>query len=203
MKKTSLIVGILSIIETICYFTPFCLTKEYWKYENAFVYHGRSTLTASDSINIFGVSTSLGNALAILLLCITLAVAVVYLIKAAGAEFVVCDKSWLFATAYTAVLVVFLIYVCNIAEVDEVTYRWEYSLGWMSFILIAVNNISTALALLEKFRKIKTLSITPKDHLASKNVHSLDELSIYKELLDAGALTQEEFDEKKKQILGL
>ncbi|MCI8679727.1 MAG: SHOCT domain-containing protein [Oscillospiraceae bacterium] len=63
--------------------------------------------------------------------------------------------------------------------------------------------MSTALALLEKFRKIKTLSITPKDHLASKNVHSLDELSIYKELLDAGALTQEEFDEKKKQILGL
>jgi len=56
---------------------------------------------------------------------------------------------------------------------------------------------------LEKFRKIKTLSITPKDHLAGKNVHSLDELSIYKELLDAGTLTQEEFDEKKKQILGL
>lgn len=30
-----------------------------------------------------------------------------------------------------------------------------------------------------------------------------DELGKYKELLDAGALTQEEFEEKKKQILGL
>ena len=203
MKKTSLTIGILSIIETICYFMPLCLTEEYWKYEKSLVYHGISTLTARNSINIFGIETSLGNAPAILLLCITLAVAVVYLMKAAGAEFIVCDKSWLFAIAYTAVLVVFLIYVCNIAEVDEVSCRYEYSLGWMSFIIITVNIISTVLALLEKFRKIQTLSIPPKDNLVSKNVHSLDELPAYKELLDSGALTQEEFDEKKKQILDL
>ena len=30
-----------------------------------------------------------------------------------------------------------------------------------------------------------------------------DELKKYKDLLDSGVITQEEFDEKKKQLLGL
>ena len=34
-------------------------------------------------------------------------------------------------------------------------------------------------------------------------VSSADELKKYKDLLDSGAITQEEFDAKKKQLLGL
>ena len=34
-------------------------------------------------------------------------------------------------------------------------------------------------------------------------VSAADELKKYKELLDMGAITQEEFDAKKKQLLGL
>jgi predicted Zn-dependent peptidase len=34
-------------------------------------------------------------------------------------------------------------------------------------------------------------------------VSNADELKKYKELLDAGIITQEEFDAKKKQLLGL
>ena len=37
----------------------------------------------------------------------------------------------------------------------------------------------------------------------STNVSSADEIKKYKELLDMGAITQEEFDLKKKQLLGL
>ncbi|KRK74146.1 hypothetical protein FD02_GL000741 [Lacticaseibacillus nasuensis JCM 17158] len=36
-----------------------------------------------------------------------------------------------------------------------------------------------------------------------KQTSDLDELKKLKDLLDAGAVTQEEFDAKKKQILGL
>ena len=38
---------------------------------------------------------------------------------------------------------------------------------------------------------------------AGVGMHSTDELKKYKELLDSGVITQEEFDAKKKQLLGL
>jgi len=37
----------------------------------------------------------------------------------------------------------------------------------------------------------------------SNNINSTDEILKYKELLDAGAITEEEYDLKKKQLLGL
>ena len=39
--------------------------------------------------------------------------------------------------------------------------------------------------------------------VVEKQVSEADELSKYKALLDKGAITQEEFDAKKKQLLGL
>ena len=36
-----------------------------------------------------------------------------------------------------------------------------------------------------------------------KEASTADELKKYKELLDSGVITQEEFEEKKKQLLGL
>lgn len=42
-----------------------------------------------------------------------------------------------------------------------------------------------------------------RDLVASGSNQSLDILREYKELLDMGAITQEEFDEKKAEILGL
>lgn len=40
-------------------------------------------------------------------------------------------------------------------------------------------------------------------HAAALSQDDADKLKIYKDLLDSGAITQEEFDAKKKQILGL
>lgn len=41
------------------------------------------------------------------------------------------------------------------------------------------------------------------ENVPSRGVSAADELMKFKELLDAGVLTQEEFDAKKKQLLGL
>lgn len=38
---------------------------------------------------------------------------------------------------------------------------------------------------------------------SAKSVSAADEIAKYKDLLDSGAITQEEFDAKKKQLLGL
>ena len=52
---------------------------------------------------------------------------------------------------------------------------------------------------LEEFEKIKQEQNAPVTNSASV----ADELKKFKELLDMGAITQEEFDAKKKQLLGL
>lgn len=43
----------------------------------------------------------------------------------------------------------------------------------------------------------------PHQNTAPKTVFSASEIMEYKNLLDAGIITQEEFDAKKKQLLGL
>ena len=74
---------------------------------------------------------------------------------------------------------------------------WEFKFGWLLYIIIglqiAVSVISILLAL-DVF----------KDSLPDKRQKNItQELNEYKSLLDAGTITQEEFDAKKKQLLGM
>ena len=57
---------------------------------------------------------------------------------------------------------------------------------------------------LKQAKELKALieSLQHKEHPASPSSDA-DEILKYKQLMDDGILTQEEFDEKKKQILGL
>ena len=43
----------------------------------------------------------------------------------------------------------------------------------------------------------------PKVKVVGNTTSNADELKKYKDLLDSGVITQEEFDEKKKQLLGI
>ena len=73
--------------------------------------------------------------------------------------------------------------------------------GNISFLAIENRNkIHSALSNLLVDRQNKTLLSNHKNISTSSNV---DELKKYKELLDMGVITQEEFDAKKKQLLGL
>ena len=71
------------------------------------------------------------------------------------------------------------------------------------------NSISFAKGDLEKMEQIynyidgRIREIKTKGNSAPSAVSSADELKKFKELLDMGVITQEEFDEKKKQILGI
>ncbi|MBR0349272.1 MAG: SHOCT domain-containing protein [Clostridia bacterium] len=57
----------------------------------------------------------------------------------------------------------------------------------------------------ERQEKEKSQTVT-KENIINQTIikqTSADELKKFKELLDMGAITQEEFDAKKKQLLGL
>ena len=55
----------------------------------------------------------------------------------------------------------------------------------------------------EKIDEIKRQKSTPQATTVVQQASAADELKKFKELLDMGVITQEEFDAKKKQLLGL
>ncbi len=96
-------------------------------------------------------------------------------------------------------------------------YRYNYSSGnyekgiirpstfYYIFIVLLIVLIILSIAgyFLAKKKGIED-EVVQKDVVVVKNTSSVaDELRAYKELLDSGVITQEEFDEKKKQLLGL
>lgn len=202
MKKINLSITILCIIEIICCFTPFCLDRKYWEYERSMVYHGISTVKRHDDINIFRNGATLGKPLAILFVCAAVVVAVIYFIKMFEYLDEITSKAWLFSIVHTVIMWAFLFYSCAIAEVDKISYRFSYGINWMFYIIIALNLIILALSILLKFGNLNKLSIK-KQIVVKEQKESLDELLAYKELLDSGVISQKEFDEKKRQLLGL
>lgn len=48
----------------------------------------------------------------------------------------------------------------------------------------------------------KNATLTPKEKIGRENVSAADEILKYKNLLDMGAITQEEYDAKKRELLG-
>ena len=99
-----------------------------------------------------------------------------------------------YATGYIGLLIVFVFFLGFGLIPAAIAKKKGYSfvLWWLFgcfFFLIAL-----------------ILSIVLTDKKAEKKAMSssdADALSKYKELLDAGAITQEEFDQKKKQLLGI
>ena len=198
-KKINLSIIILCILEIICCFTPFCLDEEYWKYKQSMVYHGMSSLERHTDISIWGNEAALGKPLAILFVCAAILVTVVYFMRSLDHTAKFTDKAWLFAITHTAAMAMFLIYSCSFAEVDEISYRYEYGINWMSYIIIALNLIVLTLSTLLKMDKVPI----KKQVFVNTQKETADDLKAYKELLDSGVISQEEFDAKKKQILGL
>lgn len=59
------------------------------------------------------------------------------------------------------------------------------------------------LKLIDNSENMKAVSAKGTDNAASTPISAADELMKYKNLLDSGAITQEEYESKKKQLLGL
>ena len=87
-------------------------------------------------------------------------------------------------------------------------------LASMKGLMIRGNGFKYKINLLSNAEKLKTtimdsLATLPAENIATTEIKqeilpsNADELKKYKELLDGGVITQEEFDAKKKQLLGL
>ena len=86
--------------------------------------------------------------------------------------------------------------------------------GWFNGISVATSSGAIKFVAIENSKKIHEvlngLLIKRQEQKAKENTQSVsavagsaEELKKYKELLDSGIITQEEFETKKKQLLGL
>ena len=97
----------------------------------------------------------------------------------------------------------------NIENINAISQSWSAIGGYLIIDTLGddirigeperdiVNNI------IADFDNVLQSLKTPKSAAAIQQTSAADELKKFKELLDMGVITQEEFDAKKKQLLGL
>ena len=84
------------------------------------------------------------------------------------------------------------------------SYVCEYLVSFGFILIMALQVALTIIALISNSRiKQNGIIEEEKPQYIQNNNSNADELSKYKDLLDRGVITQEEFDAKKKQLLGL
>ena len=107
---------------------------------------------------------------------------------------------WIFAAIIQGLIWGFVAQIISENKGYEDGFFWGFFLGIMGIIVVACkpdNNSSYALALLSK-----EAAEEEKDK-SEKELLNVQKLKSYKDLLDSGVITQEEFDKKKSELLDL
>lgn len=104
-----------------------------------------------------------------------------------------------FVLLLVALITIIVYYVNKSMEIWLIIFLLAAGIICLLSFAISLANISEAVAYRRQNRTIKVISTneTSKKH----NVDYIEEIKMLKELLDSGAITQEEFDAKKKQLL--
>lgn len=188
---------LLNILEILCLCTPFCYNGEFWEIINGF---GSATLSHTYGIFIFEFDSPV---------CIIFAVAILGLlgISAIFSFISIIKNKTLSKQVFTTTIVSFIMIIIltiiaiNLKVDVNLGYR-EYSIGWMFYIIVAIHIANIIVSSIIKTDKIAEATKIEKITKV-ENTSNLDELKKLKELLDMGVINQEEFDAKKKQLLGL
>lgn len=100
----------------------------------------------------------------------------------------------------TATIIILILFSIMESIMDD--YGYCTPVNWLFYVNMLFLGTTTILAFMRLSKKVKE-EPTKKSASHTAFVSHADELSKYKELLDQGVITQEEFNAKKKQLLGL
>lgn len=183
-------------------------------------------LTANEITRFPRVAESLENntfSLGLLLICTFL------FVLAAGIVLIVCRKK--FYSALIAGSLVLIVFVWNsslqkniqsvandaiLRRLPSITYYEDTSTLFLAnFMLflpmiasLVIGTIETVLYFVKRKKNIAVKETQNEEEIAATEITpqkeaNIDELKKYKELLDQGIITQEDYDAKKKELLGL
>lgn len=205
MKK-GLVGAILEAVAIVLLFLPATYLQKLWVYDqSAFTYHGRATLTNIESLSFSNIVFQKAGIFVLLGL-------IVFALMVAGLSLFALEffhkEENLYPKAQKLVLALELISyvlfsVVAVSYVDDSTYlRVDMAGGYMMYIeIVLLAGLCSIPFFKTSYGKTKALG-----NGRTGSTHPYDEteaIKQYKELLDSGIITQEEFDAKKKQLLGL
>ena len=205
-RKLALLSMVLVLLETILLFVPFCLKRV----------HANYSLRIKEEVNIFDVDTALERVFAILIVVLLLSVFISFLIYLFNKKTKLPALYFYSSIASLIVLLIFVYLVdhhANITFVQGLDFIF-WVLNWMIYIIIIINVVLVLLSAFIRFKKTDNIPFgQSKECITNNNTDEIkesyssngtsDEIMKFKELLDKGVITQEEFDAKKKQLLGL
>lgn len=215
VKKRNLTELVMQIAALVLMFLPGMFTLEIWvETDYSITFHGAMRLLTEESMSLFDLLSS-GNGsahilLAILVLASAAAALVLFVLQFnARGEKSNSQPAALMAAAEGILFVILAAYtILN----TEVTTTAEYRFGASPlFFVEAALLIALAVISLMGYSKAKKLGVIDEVPQAApaytspvppaQGPSAPDELMKYKQLLDAGAITPEEYEEKKRQLL--
>ena len=171
----------INIIEILCLCTPLCFNREFWEIINGF---GSSHLAYTYGMGIFEIDSSICIIIAIIIFVLLAISAICQLISIIKRKSL-SKEIFISNIASFIMLIVYTILAYNLTVEVNGGYR-EYSIGWMFYIIVATHIINIIISSIVKQNKF--VDITKKEKISDAN-----ELKKFKELLDMGAITQEEY----------
>ena len=200
-KRAALLALIFDAVTLVGLFLPgvyamsFCMVNEEYGW-------GAFTRKWTSAVNFLSVPAE-GPGLAVYLALLALAASVVVMAMVMAGKVGKGAKGGPVAAlpvlAFVLVLLAAILRMNSRPENGEYGY-WTFEFGWLLYLLLA---LSLAAAVLSWMLAAGKFRETTPAAAAAASANAADQLGKYKELLDAGALTQEEYDAKKKELLNL
>lgn len=223
--KLALINVIFMFVEAVCLFIPGLLTENIYEViyeENIYV---RKEFLHSNVINVFSDlkfspisgdlyinsfidNLKINSILLIVLLILSIAIYLRMLYrKKKGFE----SKRFRSRMPYIATIVlVVLDRWVNSSKIPDTVSSYYYSdfvyesyLNWLFYLILILQLLVTIFTFIINFKRLEENETVVVESATPEAASEADELKKYKELLDTGVITQEEFDAKKNRLLGL
>lgn len=181
-KKLTLVMMIITIIEAVCMFIP------------GVVQLGGNEMNAFAGFS--GGNAGIANTFSKITLFLLVA-SFVCLFSFFLEKNNILSK--LYAGLPLASLLSLLAFIGSCGQIDYETWAgYRYQVGKLGAILVILSATSTVLSFVVKYAK---LDDAPIKKSTVGQTSKADEIKKYKELLDSGIITQEEFEAKKSELL--
>ncbi len=206
-KKLNLIALISQAVSVLLLFMPGVFRQEQWKpmyggghalnsnYSKCTNFFVTPTYGASNDIFVINFRFKLSIFTAVLMVLVGILVFLCLLDKIKKYKRQIAFTPCISFAVY---IITSILYIMNIDRLSSKTAAeyWLYP-NWAFYIIIALQIVTIVCALLAEFKIFENATQT------NVNLSNADELKKFKDLLDSGAITQAEFEEKKKQLLNL
>lgn len=198
VKNRNILELVLRIIILGALFIPFYVGYRYWQYEPSLTYHGIKALKDTENLSWFSI-INLGGILFIIVLILGIVFSILQLLGKGKKS-----NNKLVAVISVLELLTFLVSaVMTLTYTLDTEYWYQDIVPNTGFFMLSILIIVSTVLCVVGYIHAKKQGIIDEEPLKQDSNNFSSNIEDLKKLLDNGLITQEEYDAKKKQILGL